>query len=396
MASSRAPRLRLRWLMLACVGVSGVLVAAATAGAPVGTATANLATGRLVPRLAVSHPHALSGFDCRTVTHCVAVGASDPSTATRLVGEDWSGARWRVTAAMLTIAGARNVAAGGVACPASHQCVAVGVGYPRGGSGYFAIAAYWNGSHWTTARAAAAGSSSVLAAVSCPQLTSCYAVGHYTPRGSVAFAPLIEHWDGTKWSQARAPVPRGSRYGNLADVSCATARFCAAVGTDGAAALIERWDGRAWTAATPSGTAGSALYGVSCSSAASCFAVGGKGTGGPVVERWDGRRWRPSAVPVPRGSYLPWLQSVSCVSAVSCLAVGDDFSPGVYAAAWNGFAWRLVAMTAKGDHVAFLQRVRCLSATSCVALGASTQVAATQRSESAFWDGRTWRVVRTA
>jgi hypothetical protein len=317
--------------------------------------------------------------------------------ATQLIAERWNGRGWS-TIAMPKPAGTWDVAAGDVACPADHECVAVGVGYRRTGAGYFAIAEYWNGSRWTAARAADPGSSSLVGAVSCPSARNCYAVGQYTPRGSLTWAPLIEHWDGSQWFQQTAPVPPGTSYGSLSGVSCPTARFCVAAGTDGAGALIERWNGRRWSASVPPSSPSAMLYGVSCPSAASCFAVGtdGTATGGSLVERWKAGTWTGSLTPVPSGSSYPWLQSVSCVSATRCLAVGDDIDPGVYAAFWNGRAWRPVSMTTNGGRLGELTQVRCLAATSCVALADTTQISATQRSESAFWNGIRWRVVSTA
>ncbi len=419
MTRSGARYTRVHWLTLACFAVFGASVcAASTYGAPADAATASSAAAHLAATPAVAagradldavaahraagqsgsdRPAAVGGFDCRTLTHCVALGANTPAMGTRLAGEGWNGTTWWRTAAVPEPTGTGGVGAGGVACPASHQCVAVGVGYPRTGPGSFAIAAYWHGGHWTTVRAAAAGSSSLLAAVSCPLPTSCYAVGDYTPKGSLAFAPLIEHWNGRNWSQLTAPVPEGSRYGNLSGVSCPATGFCVAVGTDGAGALIERWNDETWTATMPSATVAEMLYGVSCPSTTSCFAVGSNGEGNSsAVQRWDGHGWKESAAPVPRGSEFPWLQSVSCPSPTWCLAVGNDINPGAYAVAWNGHDWKLVPMTGNGGHVGYLQQVRCLTRTSCVALGATTQLAATQHSESAFWNGRTWKVIPTA
>jgi len=380
----------------------GVILAAAAimvpvTADPVAAATSASVRNTAVKNTAAPSPVALSGFACRTLTHCIAVGANAPQMATRLMAERWNGSRWS-TITMPKPAGTGYVAPGDVVCPADHECVAVGVGYPRTGSGYFAIADYWNGSGWTTARAADPGSSSLVTAVSCPSALNCYAVGQYTPKGSLAWTPLIEHWDGAKWFKQTAPVPHGTRYGSLSGVSCPTARFCVAVGTDGAGELIERWNGSRWTASVPASSSSAMLYGVSCPSPASCFAVGtdGSATGGSLVERWHGGTWTGSATPVPSGGSYPWLQSVSCASATSCLAVGDDLDPGVYADFWNGTRWRPVSMTAVGGHLGELTEVRCLAATSCVALAGTTQTSATQRPESAFWNGTRWRVIPTA
>jgi hypothetical protein len=370
----------------------GMIIAGAAIAVPVTAVPATAGT-----RAAARAPVALSGFACRTLTRCIAVGSNAPQMATLLMAERWNGSRWS-TIAMPKPAGTGYVAPGDVVCPADQECVAVGVGYPRTGSGYFAIADYWNGSRWTTARAADPGSSSLVTAVSCPSARNCYAVGQYTPMGNVEWTPLIEHWDGTKWFKQTAPVPHGTWFGSLNGVSCPTARFCVAVGTDGAGALVERWNGRHWSASVPPSSSSAMLYGVSCPSAASCFAVGtdGTATGGSLVERWHGGTWTESAAPAPAGGSYPWLQSVACVSATHCLAVGDDLDPGVYADLWNGARWRPVSMTAAGGHLGELTEVRCLAATSCVALGDTTQTSATQRPESAFWNGTRWRVIPTA
>jgi hypothetical protein len=67
----------------------------------------------------------------------------------------------------------------------------------------------------------------------------------------------------------------------------------------------------------------------------------------------------------------------------------------VYAVAWNGHGWHRVAVAPASGKLGYFEQVQCLSATSCVALGATTATATTQRFETAFWNGRTWRIVRT-
>jgi hypothetical protein len=384
-----------RGRLAAALGVIVTAIAVAIPGTAIASTGAHPA--RSGHRAAAVTPAALTGLACRTLTHCIAVGADAPQMATQLVGERWDGRHWS-RIAMPKPSGTGEVAPGEVACPAEHECVAVGAGYPGTGSGYFAIAEYWNGSRWTAARAANPGSASLLTAVSCPSARNCYAVGQYTPQGSFGWAPLIEHWDGTAWFRQTAPVPPGTSYGSLSDVSCPSSRFCVAAGTDGAGELIERWHGGGWSASVPRSPKSAMLYGVSCVSAASCFAVGTDGTpsGGSLAERWNGQAWAGSDTPVPSGASYPWLQSVSCVSAARCLAVGDDLSAGVYADSWNGHGWHLVRVSAAGGHLGELDEVQCLAPASCVALAQTTQIAATQRSESAFWNGAAWKVRLTA
>jgi hypothetical protein len=379
----------------------GALVAAAAIAAPAAAGTASAATGE-APTGAVAAgpsgpaPAAVDGLACRTLTNCMAIGANAPQMAPAMVAERWNGSQWARTA-IPKPAGADEVAPDGIACPGNQECVAVGVGDPAGGSGFFALAGYWNGARWTAARAAAPGSGSLLTAVSCPSSTNCYAVGNYTQKGSSAVDALIEYWNGRHWSQQTAPDPRGTTFNELIDVSCPSAKFCVAVGTDGAGVLIERWNGHTWSAATPKASSSAVLNGVSCPSATSCFAVGSNFTssGGSLVERWNGSSWSGSATPVPRGAVYSGLRSVSCVSATRCLAVGNDFNPAAYAVSWSGGGWHLVGMSTTGGRIGGFIAVTCLAAASCAALGATTQFAASARSESAFWNGTRWKVVLT-
>jgi hypothetical protein len=382
----------------------GAVVAGAAIAVPVAAGAAAAATGAARPgAVAISpaapFPATVVAFHCWTVSDCIAVGANSPQMATQLIAERWNGTRW-TRSAMPKPAGANEITISGVACPSRAECVAAGTGYPPAGSknGAFPFADYWNGSRWTAGRAAAAGSGGGFAAVSCSSARNCYAVGQYTPKGTNATAALIEHWNGAAWSKQNAPVPAGTTFGELTAVSCPSAKFCVAVGTDSSGVLIERWTASGWSMSAPRSAPSAGLYGVSCPSASSCFAVGSNLTasGGSLVERWNGKTWSASTTPVPRKASYPGLQAVSCVSATRCLAVGEDANPGAYADSWNGSGWHLVSMTTTGGHIGAFYAVSCLAATNCAALGASTQIAATARPESAFWNGARWKVVPTA
>ena len=381
---------------------SRVVGLAATAGMVIaltitGTAMAGGAAGQTVHSgSAASFPASLSGIDCRSLTDCVAVGANTPQMANGLVAERWNGVRWSRSALPLP-SGTTLVTVGEVACPAASDCVAVGSAYPSHESGY-AIAESWNGSRWSVRRAATPGVSSTLFAISCLAPGNCYAAGVYTPKGSSSEDPLIEHWNGSSWHQDAVPVPgRGTIFAEISDISCPTAAFCVAVGSTGAGAFVERWNGRTWTETTPPSAAGALLSGVSCSSVTSCFAVGLGATGNKsLVERWNGVKWSSTDTPGPSAGNTAGLVSVSCLSSARCLAVGDFLGNGVYAVSWNGHTWQRVPVAATGGKLGAFGQLRCLSATSCVALGATTSFAATQRSESVFWNGKSWKIVLTA
>ncbi|HEX4091134.1 MAG TPA: hypothetical protein VHZ33_20680 [Trebonia sp.] len=380
----------------------GAIVAMAAIAVPVAAGTASAATSAARPGASAAirapFPATMGAMRCWSLTNCMAVGANTPQMATQLIAERWNGSRWS-RSTLPKPSGTAEVTIGGLACPSRTECVAVGAGYPppTSKSGSFPVVERWNGSRWTASRAVEVGSDDILAAVSCPAVKSCYAVGSYAPKGA-AFAPLVEHWNGATWSRQAVSVPRGTSDGMLTALSCSSAALCVAVGSDGSGVLIERWNGRGWWLAASRSAPSASLYGVSCPSATSCFAVGSSLTasGGSLVERWNGKSWSASTTPVPRKASYAGLQSVSCVSAAHCLAVGNDVNPGVYAAAWNGHGWHLVAMTTTGGHIGAFTAVTCLTATSCVALTATTQFAASARSEAAFWNGTRWKVVRTA
>jgi hypothetical protein len=91
------------------------------------------------------------------------------------------------------------------------------------------------------------------------------------------------------------------------------------------------------------------LNGVSCVSAKFCAAVGSQGDSAhlsrgdvPLTMIWTGVRWRKTATPLPRGWTEGELDSVSCVSGRYCAAVGM-YSRGSYeyplAETWNGRTW---------------------------------------------------------
>lgn len=149
--------------------------------------------------------------------------------------------------------------------------------------------------------------------VSCTSRTNCMAVGSYStksgdypcPRESCL--PLVEQWNGIRWSiqpSPRLPARRGGYESGLNAVSCTRATACTAVGfysasrTDYYHALIERWNGRAWSIQSTN-TIGE-LTAVSCPSTRSCAAVATGYTKTPtgygMALQWNGRTWLPHRV----------------------------------------------------------------------------------------------------
>src|SRR5215470_13921927 len=90
----------------------------------------------------------------------------------------------------------------------------------------------------------------MLVADSCTGPGACIAVGGYENRAGTQ-VPLAEARTSTGWRIQRTPVPAGAVLSNLFGVSCTAAGACLAVGywTDAALhihPLVEQWNGTSW------------------------------------------------------------------------------------------------------------------------------------------------------
>ncbi len=152
----------------------------------------------------------------------------------------------------------------------------------------------------------ARGSSSDLSAVVALSRSDVWAVGGYTERRAGGARFLAEHWDGTKWSIINSPTPPG--YDGSGSVFQAVDSVSDddiwAVGTSAswnlaiAQAMVEHWDGTSWTQATitaPGQALGSSLTAVSFDGPDSGWAVGfhqfNRGRHVPLTEHWNGSSW---------------------------------------------------------------------------------------------------------
>src|SRR4051812_44116463 len=259
------------------------------------------------------------------------------------------------------------------------------------------------GTKWAVAPIAAPGGTnqSFLDAVSCRAVrtaTACMAVGSFVSAKGIVL-PLIERWNGRKWTVSKGPVKPGAILSTLVGVSCVTPKSCIAVGSvrpsvKGATVpLAERWNGKAWKVLpikAPGGATSSYLDAVSCTSAKSCYAVGGYKSaatiGAPLVERWNGSRWTIMGSPSVGKAATTFLSGVSCTgagAAVTCAAVGSytarpEGNP-FYAVAQRMVhgKWSLVATPKVGnDQSNALTSVACSGPKSCFAAGARQAVGA--------------------
>jgi hypothetical protein len=218
-----------------------------------------------------------------------------------------------------------------VACPSEGSCIAVGVGRTQGGE--VPVSELTDGTEWQEGVEAGdlTTSYSSFDGISCSSINNCQAVGGDDNNlgGSVA---LVEHWNGARWYQEElGHVLAGSTFSELDSISCASSKFCAAVGglrqstTAKSHLLALMWNGRRWKVLQPPNPkifTAPQLVNVSCSSARSCVAAGNVGVDG-FVERWNGTKWRLGPIlQVP--SKTVEFSAVACPSSQRCVIVGIE------------------------------------------------------------------------
>jgi hypothetical protein len=297
----------------------------------------------------------LFGTSCPTVRFCVAVGSTligkvaNTSVAQRTLIETYNGTSWSVTPSPDPGVSSEKVKP----CDSSTALKCETVQPPVDGADR-------------------------LSGVSCASRSMCVAVGQRTSASDKQVGqPLIEAYGGSKWSTVSSPTVPGG--GDLQGVSCASARFCVAVGSSGSTTLAEVFDGKSWSVVASPNEATpfyNLLSGVSCTRVDFCQAVGyyyiSKAAGeSPLAESYTRAGWTLDTVPTPSGGGQ--LDGTSCATTNSCVAVGVSFSGfGGASLAYTvkGHTWITAPSAAvPGSSQPGLAAVSCATAHSCVAVG---------------------------
>ena len=298
----------------------------------------------------------LRDVSCPSSIHCVAVGGNPP------LAEQWDGSQWSVMASAKSEGSLERVS-----CSSASFCIATG----KVGSTLFSE--YWNGSSWSLVSipAPAGSKGAAIEAISCTSSTACVAAGRYSGSKGELFEAntLIEHWNGTEWTIVPSPNVEGNAFSRLSGVSCVSATSCLAVGQANKESLsapmplVQKWDGSKWTlqsAPTPPGGIGS-LRSVSCPAANFCMVSGAGSDAKVFTASWDGASWKVLASGMPTG-----LSSISCSMQSSCGLVGIQ----MMGRHWNGSEWTVHDLaTPPGGSIAEARRVSCPGPSLCTAVG---------------------------
>jgi hypothetical protein len=192
----------------------------------------------------------MNSVSCPSANACIAVGDYTPPGLWQLpLAERWNGRSWSIEKTIDPNRRA-DTTLSSVSCPSRRECVAVGDYFVRGSAMQVPVAEQRNGGLWSLytlpGTTGAPLRPASLAGVSCRPRGPCSAVGTIgaTGPGGPGGQTLAEHWMGFSWSLRPTPSPAPSD--ELLAVSCPNATTCVAVGDesdmagDNPKALIER------------------------------------------------------------------------------------------------------------------------------------------------------------
>jgi hypothetical protein len=292
-------------------------------------------TWRVTPSPMAGSPYlidSLNAVSCVTARICTAVGSATNQMGTkgRTLVETLSHGTWRIGPSPNSRAALSTLS--GTSCTSADGCVAVGDdGTPS--LQRTLVERQTNGT-WRLMPSPDASSPYVvnyLNAVSCVSPTHCVAVGFATDATGMDSRTVIETLDGSTWRLAQSPNtawPLNELFG----IRCTTSTACVAVGDYGSPeaqkTLVETLTGGIWTI-TPSPDTALPLndfFYAWCRSRTSCAAAGyamnSSGTETKtLVATLNGSTWTITPTPNTR-SPLNELYGYSCATSGSCYAVG--------------------------------------------------------------------------
>ncbi|OGO31336.1 MAG: hypothetical protein A2136_06415, partial [Chloroflexi bacterium RBG_16_54_11] len=273
--------------------------------------------------------NALNGVEALYPSDAWAVGAASSGQAndqTTLVLH-WDGTSWTIIPSPSPGSGYMNELFA-VSAISPNDIWAVG-GLENTGEYAKTLVEHWDGTSWSVIPSAnMPGVNNGLYGVVAIAPNDVWAVGYY---GVAGFDTLIEHWDGSAWTIVPSPSPQNSSNILRAVYGTGTSDVWA-VGYSlnffnyFTSTIIEHWDGSTWTEVIGFGGSGpdSATYGVAALSPGDAWAVGDSG-GLALIGRWNGSSW--SAFPSPYVAAR--LYASTAISACDVWSVGQRYVENV-------------------------------------------------------------------
>lgn len=242
--------------------------------------------------------------------------------------EHWNGTKWSIVSSPSPgeyendLYGIAAVSASDVWAVGSHSANTNGP----------TLVEHWNGKTWSVVSSPNVGDGNYLTGLVAVSANDVWAVGYYFFVSNGLYQTLVEHWNGTKWSVVSSPNP--DMYGNaLSGVSAASGSDVWAVGvgydSNGIPSqpLIEHWNGTKWSVEPGPGSGrASILTAVAAISASDVWTVGysydSRQFSYALTEHWNGTAWQIIKSPDVSG-YLNYLSAVAVVTSSDVWVVGN-------------------------------------------------------------------------
>jgi hypothetical protein len=251
----------------------------------------------------------LSGIAALSANNIWAVGENDSSNQQETLIEHWDGKTWQIIPspdfattgnmlAAISIDSAADIWAAGTTTSSSSS------------SGYQPLIEHWNGTQWSLSSSPAL--SGRLFGVVAINPNDAWAVGDNIMPNIID--SLIEHWDGKQWSLVSSPNPSVASNILNAVVKVTGTDIWAAGDSSNSVGpsadyspLIEQWNGSKWSVVdSPVQGTSDQVNGMAEASTSNITVVGDYRTGldpmGPyytLVEHWNGTKWSVVTSPSP-------------------------------------------------------------------------------------------------
>ncbi|HEU5214721.1 MAG TPA: hypothetical protein VFU30_04200 [Gaiellaceae bacterium] len=195
---------------------------------------------------------------------------------------------------------------------------------------------HWDGSSWTEV---ASPTTEWLEAVAAASPDDVWTFG-YSP----SHTPAAGHWDGSAWKRVPLPSPKGAQAVELVGAAARAVDDVWAVGSWEAPRapllrpLVEHWNGTSWSIwPTPSFKVYGRLLGVTALSPTNAWAVGAAGvragkriTLRTLVLHWNGHEWTRVPSPNPRTASTSAAEIQDAVTSVAAVSPQDMWAVGAY------------------------------------------------------------------
>ncbi|HJQ73283.1 MAG TPA: hypothetical protein VJ814_00235 [Gaiellaceae bacterium] len=156
--------------------------------------------------------------------------------------------------------------------------------------------------------------------------------------------PAAGHWDGSAWKRVPLPRPKGAEVVELVSATARATDDVWAVGSWEARSapllrpLVEHWNGSSWSIVpTPRFSVYGRLIGVTALSPTNAWAVGAAGVKAgkrialrTLVLHWDGRKWTRVPSPNPRTASTSAVEMQDVVTSVAAASPQDVWAVGAY------------------------------------------------------------------